>query len=75
MEVDVPKLITEPPKQTLLEPSPSVGVGAIKVTDIKKLYLLSNNIRQSIVKMLHAAKSGHPAGCNGFSRRICCTLL
>jgi transketolase len=66
-DVNVPKLITEPPKQTLLEPSPSVGVGVKKVNDIKKLYLLSNNIRQSIVKMLHAAKSGHPAGSMGLA--------
>ncbi len=66
-DVDVPKLNTEPPKQTLLEINPSIGVGATKVTDIKKLYLLSNNIRQSIVKMLHAAKSGHPAGAMGLA--------
>lgn len=67
IEVEAPKLITEPPKQTLLALSPSDGVGAIKITDIKKLYLLSNNIRQSIVKMLHAAKSGHPAGSMGLA--------
>ena len=66
-DADVPKLINEPPKQTLLEISPSVEVGAIKITDIKKLYLLSNNIRQNIVKMLHAAKSGHPAGSMGLA--------
>ncbi len=66
-EIGAPKLITEPPKQTLLAASPSVGVGATKITDIKKLYLLSNNIRQSIVKMLHAAKSGHPAGAMGLA--------
>lgn len=62
---DVPKLITEPLKQTLLETNPSVGV--TKVTDLKTLYLISNNIRQSIVKMLHAAKSGHPAGAMGLA--------
>jgi transketolase len=66
-EIDVPKLITESSKQTLLEQSPSVGVGATKITDIKELYLLSNNIRQSIVKMLHEAKSGHPAGAMGLA--------
>jgi transketolase len=65
--VAAPKLITETPKQTLLELSPSVEAGAMKVTDIKELYLLSNNIRQSIVKMLHAAKSGHPAGSMGLA--------
>jgi transketolase len=65
--VDVPKLIIEAPKQTLLELSPSVEVGATKVTDLKTLYLASNNIRQSIVKMLHAAKSGHPAGSMGLA--------
>jgi transketolase len=64
---DVPKLVTEPPKQMLLELSPSVGVEALKVTDLKTLYLASNNIRQSIVKMLHAAKSGHPAGAMGLA--------
>ncbi len=62
-----PKLITDPPKQTLLEINPSVGVGTVKIFDLKKLYLLSNNIRQSIVKMLHAAKSGHPAGAMGLA--------
>jgi transketolase len=67
LDVDVPKLTIEPPKQTLLELSPSIEVGATKVVDIKKLYLLSNNIRQSIVKMLHAAKSGHPAGSMGLA--------
>jgi transketolase len=64
-DVDVPKLINDPPKQTLLGQSPSVGVK--KVTDIKNLYLLSNNIRQNIVKMLHEAKSGHPAGSMGLA--------
>lgn len=66
-DVNVPKLFTDPPKQTLLEVGPSIGVGSTKVVDIKKLYLLSNNIRQSIVKMLHAAKSGHPAGSMGLA--------
>ncbi|MGD6852463.1 MAG: 1-deoxy-D-xylulose-5-phosphate synthase N-terminal domain-containing protein [Candidatus Bathyarchaeia archaeon] len=65
--IEVPKLVTEPPKQTLLEVCPTVEVGATKVTDIQELYLLSNNIRQSIVKMLHAAKSGHPAGSMGLA--------
>jgi transketolase len=66
-EYDVPKLDAEPPKQTLLDLNPSVGVGATKIADIKELYLISNNIRQSIVKMLHAAKSGHPAGAMGLA--------
>ncbi|MGZ3733250.1 MAG: 1-deoxy-D-xylulose-5-phosphate synthase N-terminal domain-containing protein, partial [Parachlamydiaceae bacterium] len=66
-ECAVPKLITEAPKQTLLPLNPSVGVGATKITDIKKLYLLSNNIRQNIVKMLHEARSGHPAGSMGLA--------
>jgi transketolase len=64
-EMDAPKLIADPPKQTLLLTNPSFG--ATKVTDIKQLYLLSNNIRQSIVKMLHEAKSGHPAGAMGLA--------
>jgi transketolase len=66
-DVNVPKLVTEPSKQMLLEINPSNEVGAVKITDITKLYLLSNNIRQSIVKMLHAAKSGHPAGAMGLA--------
>jgi transketolase len=66
-DLAAPKLITEPPKQTLLEQSPKIEVGAPKVTDIQELYLLSNNIRQSIVKMLHEAKSGHPAGSMGLA--------
>ncbi|MFH1448559.1 MAG: transketolase [Candidatus Micrarchaeota archaeon] len=37
------------------------------MTDIKKLYLLSNNIRQSVIRMLHKAKSGHPAGAIGLA--------
>lgn len=63
--IAVPKLITEPPKQTLLELNPTIGT--VKVTDITELYLLSNNIRKNIVKMLHAAKSGHPAGSMGLA--------
>ena len=66
-DIDVPKLITEPSKQTLLELNPLVGLGAAKIADIKKLYLLSNNVRQNIVKMLHEAKSGHPAGAMGLA--------
>jgi transketolase len=64
-DANPPKLVTERPKQTLLELNSSVG--AAKITDIQKLYLLSNNIRQNIVKMLHAAKSGHPAGSMGLA--------
>ena len=66
-DVAVPKLTNEPTKQTLLEIPPSAETGIKKITDIKELYLLSNNIRQSIVKMLHAAKSGHPAGSMGLA--------
>jgi transketolase len=66
-ETELPRLFTEPPKQTLLELNPPVGTGAEKVVDIKDLYLLSNNIRQNIVKMLHEAKSGHPAGSMGLA--------
>lgn len=55
------------PKQTLLESEPSKGEAMEKVTDIKKLYLISNNIRQSVVRMLHKAKSGHPAGSIGLA--------
>ena len=65
--VVAPKLIPEPTKQTLLQRDPSAENGTTKITDIKELYLLSNNIRQNIVKMLHAAKSGHPAGSMGLA--------
>ena len=75
IEVAVTKTNCECSKQTLLEQSPSVGVGATKITDIKELYLLSNNIRQSIVKMLHEAKSGHPAGAMGLADVFVCTLF
>ena len=34
-DVNVPKLIIDPPKQTLLESGPSIGVGATKIADIK----------------------------------------
>jgi transketolase len=66
-ELDIPKLIIEPPKQTLLELNLDIGVGTTKISDIKTLYLLSNNIRQNIVQMLHEAKSGHPAGSMGLA--------
>jgi transketolase len=66
-ELEVPKLITESPKQTLLPLNPSIGVRTIKITDNTKLYLLSNSIRQNIVRMLHEAKSGHPAGSMGLA--------
>ncbi|MCX6778099.1 MAG: transketolase [Candidatus Micrarchaeota archaeon] len=38
-----------------------------KVADIKKLYLISNSIRQNVIRMLHKAKSGHPAGAIGLA--------
>jgi transketolase len=64
--VEIPRLFIEPPKQTLLEPPP-VEIGATNLADMAELYLLSNNIRQNIVKMLHEAKSGHPAGAMGLA--------
>jgi transketolase len=56
----------ETPKQMLLEAEPP-SVGMKKVTDIRKLYLIANSIRQSVVKMLHEAKSGHSAGSIGLA--------
>ncbi|MFC1686054.1 transketolase [Nanoarchaeota archaeon] len=38
-----------------------------KVTDIKKLKLISKEIRRDIIKMLTEAKSGHPAGALGMA--------
>ncbi len=57
----------EKPKQTLLDSEPAPGEAIAKVTDIKKLYLISNSIRQSVVRMLHKAKSGHSAGSIGLA--------
>jgi transketolase len=57
----------EKPKQTLLDSESAPGEAIAKVTDIKKLYLISNSIRQSVVRMLHKAKSGHSAGSIGLA--------
>jgi len=57
----------EKPKQTLLDSEPAPGEAIAKVTDIQKLYLISNNIRHSVVRMLHKAKSGHSAGSMGLA--------
>lgn len=53
--------------QALLESEPGAGRRVPKVTDIKQLYLISNSIRQSVIRMLHKAKSGHPAGAIGLA--------
>ncbi len=36
-----------------------------KITNIKQLHLVANTIRQDVIRMLHAAKSGHSAGSIG----------
>ncbi len=38
-----------------------------KITDVKKLKLMANTIRQDVIKMLAEAGSGHPAGSLGMS--------
>lgn len=38
-----------------------------KITNIKKLNLIANTIRQDVVRMLHEAKSGHTAGSIGLA--------
>lgn len=38
-----------------------------KITNMKKLNLIANVIRQDVVKMLHEAKSGHSAGSIGLA--------
>lgn len=53
------------PEQMLLEAS--LRGGMKKVRDIKKLHLIANDVRQSVVKMLHEAKSGHSAGSIGLA--------
>ena len=59
--------MSETPKQALSDAEPVAGRGMLKVTDIKKLYLISNSIRQNVIRMLHKAKSGHPAGAIGLA--------
>jgi transketolase len=57
----------EKPTQTLLQSDSQASSQFQKITDYKKLYLISNNIRQSVVRMLHEAKSGHSAGSIGLA--------
>jgi transketolase len=38
-----------------------------KISNIKKLNLIANTVRQDVVKMLHEAKSGHSAGSIGLA--------
>jgi transketolase len=59
-------MVDDTPKQMLLETGqPSAGLK--KITDIRKLHLIANDVRQSVVKMLHEAKSGHSAGSIGLA--------
>ncbi len=60
-------MMGEKPTQTLLEIDSKEGSPFQRVTDLRKLYLISNNIRQSVVRMLHKAKSGHSAGSIGLA--------
>jgi transketolase len=48
-------------RQTLLEKGVPEGAAG-KITDIGKLKRIANRVRQHVVRMLHAAKSGHSAG-------------
>ena len=59
-------MVDDTPKQMLLETG-QPGAGLKKITDIKKLHLIANGVRQSVVKMLQQAKSGHPAGSIGLA--------
>ena len=59
--------MSDKPSQTLLESDSARGEAVQKVTDTKQLYLISNNIRQSVVRMLQKAKSGHSAGSIGLA--------
>lgn len=59
-------MVEDAGKQMLLEAAPP-EVGMKKVTDLRKLYLIANNIRKDVVRMLHEAKSGHPAGAIGLA--------
>jgi transketolase len=59
-------MVDDTSKQMLLEiGQPSAGMK--KITDIKRLHLIANSVRQSVVKMLHEAKSGHSAGSIGLA--------
>ena len=59
-------MVDDTPKQMLLEAGqPSAGLK--KITDIRKLHLIANGVRQSVVKMIHQAKSGHSAGSIGLA--------
>jgi transketolase len=59
--------MSETPKQALFNAEPIAGRRMPKVEDIKKLYLISNSIRQNVIRMLHKARSGHPAGAIGLA--------
>jgi transketolase len=59
-------MVDDTSKQMLLGTGqPSTGFK--KINDIKKLHLIANDVRQSVVKMLHEAKSGHSAGSIGLA--------
>ena len=59
-------MVDDTSKQMLLGTG-QPGAGLKKINDIKKLHLIANDVRQSVVKMLHEAKSGHPAGAIGLA--------
>ncbi|QLJ53219.1 MAG: Transketolase, N-terminal section [Candidatus Fermentimicrarchaeum limneticum] len=59
-------MVDDTSKQMLLETG-QPGAGLKKINDIKKLRLIANGVRQSVVKMLHQAKSGHSAGSIGLA--------
>jgi len=57
----------EATKQALLEKLAPPALGMAKITDARRLDKIANNIRRSVVQMLHAAKSGHSAGSIGLA--------
>ena len=54
-------------KQMLFDAQPSQGQGMQKISDLRKLERIANEVRKGVVRMLHEAKSGHSAGSIGLA--------
>ncbi len=59
--------MAEESKQMLFEKQAPPAQGMQKITDVRKLERIANEVRKSVVRMLHEAKSGHSAGSIGLA--------
>lgn len=57
----------EEPSRIMLFEQASNPQAFPRISDVKKLRFISTTIRQDLVRMLHEAKSGHPAGSIGLA--------